>query len=131
MKKIHIIGLLVIAAAIGILITMAGDYSTYSDFSVVDNRPDEVHQVVGHLVLEEAKPIVYDPAVDPNYFSFYMKDKKGVQKQIVFKGAKPQDFERSEQIVLTGKMEGDVFVAADILLKCPSKYKDNQKFSAT
>jgi cytochrome c-type biogenesis protein CcmE len=40
--------------------------------------------------------------------------------------SKPQDFERSEQIVLTGKMKGDEFVATDILMKCPSKYKDEE-----
>lgn len=40
--------------------------------------------------------------------------------------AKPQDFERSEQVVLTGKMDGDEFVATEILMKCPSKYKDEE-----
>ena len=40
--------------------------------------------------------------------------------------AKPQDFELSEQIVLTGKMQGDVFMASDMLMKCPSKYKDEE-----
>jgi cytochrome c-type biogenesis protein CcmE len=41
---------------------------------------------------------------------------------------KPQDFERSEQIVLTGKMRGEDFVASDMLMKCPSKYKDEETF---
>jgi len=44
----------------------------------------------------------------------------------VFNGAKPQDFERSEQIVLTGKMKGDEFLASKILMKCPSKYVNNK-----
>jgi len=32
----------------------------------------------------------------------------------------------SEQIVVTGKMDGDVFKASEILMKCPSKYKDEE-----
>ena len=39
---------------------------------------------------------------------------------------KPQDFERSEQIVLIGKVQGDEFHASDILMKCPSKYNDGK-----
>jgi len=45
---------------------------------------------------------------------------------VVFPGTKPQDFERSEQIVLTGKMKGNEFHASHILMKCPSKYKNDQ-----
>ncbi|GIV43287.1 MAG: hypothetical protein KatS3mg035_0410 [Bacteroidia bacterium] len=33
-------------------------------------------------------------------------------------------FERSEQIVLTGKYSDDGFYADKILMKCPSKYND-------
>ena len=46
--------------------------------------------------------------------------------KVVFQGSKPQDFERSEQIVLTGKMVGEEFHASKILMKCPSKYNDQQ-----
>jgi hypothetical protein len=49
---------------------------------------------------------------------------KGVIKQVVLHKSKPQDFEKSEQIVLIGKMQGDNFHANDILMKCPSKYND-------
>jgi cytochrome c-type biogenesis protein CcmE len=43
----------------------------------------------------------------------------------VLNGAKPQDFERSEKLVLIGKMENDTFYASKILMKCPSKYNNN------
>jgi cytochrome c-type biogenesis protein CcmE len=45
---------------------------------------------------------------------------------VVFNGSKPQDFERSEQIVLTGKMIGNEFHASKILMKCPSKYTKDE-----
>ena len=31
-----------------------------------------------------------------------------------------------EQIVATGSFEGDVFIASSILMKCPSKYKNEE-----
>ena len=81
-------------------------------------------QVVGTLVKE--KPMEYDAAKDANYFSFYMKDKSGNESKVIFHGSKPQDFDRSESIVLTGKLNGDAFEANHILMKCPSKYKNDK-----
>ena len=48
------------------------------------------------------------------------------EKKVILEKTKPQDFERSEQIVLIGKVEGDEFHASEILLKCPSKYNDGK-----
>ena len=118
MKKSNIIGLVIIAAAIGIIISMVSDSSTYETFASAKNDK-EVH-VVGFLVKE--KPMEYNPEVDVDRFSFYLKDKSGEEKKIVFAGTKPQDFEKSEQIVLTGKMVDEDFHASKILMKCPSKY---------
>ncbi len=123
MKKIHIIGLVLIAAAIAILVTAAKDLSTYSNFKSATNTTDAV-KIVGSLCKD--KEIQYDPRKDPNYLSFYVKDNNGEIKKVVLKNAKPRDFEMSEQIVLTGSMKGEEFIASDMLLKCPSKYKDEE-----
>lgn len=122
MKKTHILGLIAIAIAIGALISIAGQASTYTNFTEAKLYPGNTHQVVGHLSTD--KPVVYNPEKDPNSFSFYMKDEAGTELQVVCQKEKPAEFERSEQIVLKGKMQGEVFVAHDILLKCPSKYQD-------
>jgi cytochrome c-type biogenesis protein CcmE len=37
----------------------------------------------------------------------------------------PTDMEKSERLVLKGKVQGDVFECSSIVMKCPSKYKDN------
>lgn len=121
MKRSHIIGIVIIALAIGVIISTFADSSSYSNFSEAKELTEETH-VVGTLVKEKA--LEYDPIKDANYFSFSMKDQKGEECQVVFYGTKPQDFERSEQIVLTGKMEGNKFVASKILMKCPSKYNE-------
>lgn len=124
MKKTHIIGLIAIAIAIASLITIAGDASTYTDFSEALENPNGTHQVVGHLSIE--KEVVYNPEVDANSFTFFMKDEKGKEMKVLCQKEKPAEFERSEQIVLKGQMKGNVFVAHDILLKCPSKYQDEK-----
>ncbi|MBA2407960.1 MAG: cytochrome c maturation protein CcmE [Chitinophagales bacterium] len=121
MKKIHIIGLVMIAVAIGFIITLASDYSQYETFSSAQGETKKDFHIVGTLVKQ--KDQYYEPTKDPNYFTFYLQDKNGEERKVVFNGTKPQDFDRSEQIVLTGKMSGSDFHATHILMKCPSKYK--------
>jgi len=50
----------------------------------------------------------------------------GVVRQVVYPNPKPANFEDAEQVVVNGRMEGDVFVAEHILVKCPSKYNDER-----
>lgn len=123
MQKIHIIGLVMIAVAVGALISMMSDVVEYSNFQQAIDAGSRV-KVVG--VLSKDKPMEYNPQEDANYFSFFIKDDKGMEKKVVLNKSKPQDFEMSEQIVVTGTMKEDTFMADEILLKCPSKYKDEE-----
>ena len=123
MKKSSIFGLVVIAIAIAVIISVYSNSSTYGSFADAKSTDSELH-VVGHL--DKEKALDYDATKDANYFSFYMKDSKGQECKVIFTGTKPQDFERSEQIVLTGQMRGDEFHASKILMKCPSKYTKDQ-----
>ena len=99
------------------MLNESGSYETFTTAS--DMEGTEFH-VVGTLIKDKDQQ--YDPIEDPNRFSFWMKDSDNKECQVVFAGAKPQDFDRSEQIVLTGKMDNEVFHARKILMKCPSKY---------
>lgn len=101
------------------------DIATYSTFAQAQNVEGKI-KVAGQLVLD--KEMYYDAEKDPNYFTFHIKDVEGTEKKVILYGSKPQDFELSEQIVLTGKMTGDDFVATDMLTKCPSKYKEDEIF---
>jgi cytochrome c-type biogenesis protein CcmE len=67
MKKSHIILLVIIAVAIGAIVSTFADSSTYGDFAQAKENGSEIH-VVGKLVKE--KELVYDPIKDANYFSF-------------------------------------------------------------
>ncbi len=123
MKKSHIIAIVLVAAAIGILISASSDVTTYANFTQAAQSGEKV-KLVGQLVKDQ--PVDYNPEKDPNYLSFWLKDDAGQVRQVVLRAGKPQDFERSEQIVLTGQMTGDRFEASDMLLKCPSKYNDQE-----
>ncbi|MEJ7694802.1 cytochrome c maturation protein CcmE [Daejeonella sp.] len=123
MKKSSIAGMIIIAIAICVIISTYADSSTYGSFTDARQTASELH-VVGQLNKE--KELFYNPVQDANYFSFYLKDNDGKECKVVFGGSKPQDFERSEQIVLTGKMVGDEFHASKILMKCPSKYTEDE-----
>ncbi len=123
MKKIHIIAVVMVVVAIGLLINAAGDMSTYGTFAEAAKTTNKV-KIAGQLAKD--KEMYYNPEVDPNYFSFYVKDAAGDEKKVVLLSEKPQDFELSEQIVITGMMKGDEFLATDLLMKCPSKYKDEE-----
>ena len=130
MKFSHILGILVIAIAVIIIISTTGDASSYVDFkeakamAVSDAR--EIH-VVGKLKKDEHGQVVgLVPAADKLSFSFVMIDEKGEEQQVLYNNPMPPDFLRSEQVVVIGRYQGNSFVAGQILLKCPSKYQEQE-----
>ncbi|MEI8136255.1 MAG: cytochrome c maturation protein CcmE [Bacteroidota bacterium] len=124
MKKLHIVGIIIIAVAIGVIFVSLKNTSTYADFTEAISNPDKEYHVVGKL--DKTQPQIYDPKLNADQFVFSLIDNKGISKQVVLHKSKPQDFEKSEQIVLIGKMDGSEFHANDILMKCPSKYNDGK-----
>jgi cytochrome c-type biogenesis protein CcmE len=128
MKKIYIIAGIFVVAGIALLVSAAGDMSTYSTFRDAVASQGKV-KVVGMLAKD--REIHYQPSENPNYFSFYISDSQGEVRKVVLHAAKPQDFELSEQIVVTGSMQGEDFLATELLMKCPSKYKDEEIYLKT
>jgi len=124
MKKTHILLIAIIAVAIGAIVSSISDSSTYANFSEAFDNPGKEYHVVGKLNRE--KDMTYDPQTNPDLFVFYMLDNDGIEKKVHLFRSKPQDFERSEQIVLIGKAYDKDFHANDILMKCPSKYEDGE-----
>lgn len=125
MKTSSIIILVVIAAAIGVLLMYSVDFSTYDTISSAKEKPGKYVHLIAKL--DKSKPIQYDAIKDPNYLSFYAVDSLGSSTQVIYHNTKPAELEHSDRIVLKGKMEGNVFECDNILMKCPSKYKDDKK----
>ena len=123
MKRIHLIRGAMIVLGIGLIIQASGDMSTYGTFQEAQHTGKKV-KIVGTLARD--KEMKYNPEVDANFFSFYLTDENGETQEVIYHKEKPRDFELSEKIVLTGQMHDGTFRATDILLKCPSKYKDEE-----
>jgi len=125
MKTRHILILVVVALALGVIIMTFTNSSTYADFEQAMAQPGKEFHIIGKL--DTTKPILYNAKADANRFSFYMTDREGKQKLVVYNNNKPQDFEKSESVVVIGQMAGDTLKASSMLLKCPSKYNEEKK----
>lgn len=132
MKKSYLFGILIIAACVMIIITTAGDASTYVSFQEAqkisaDGQQNKVH-VVGHLKkTTDGKIIGIEPSEDKLSFSFIMVDENKQEQKVYYKQPMPADFTRSEQVVVIGSYHNSsTFVADQILMKCPSKYQEQE-----
>ena len=112
MKKSHLFIVAIIAVAAAIILSTTADASVYVGFGEARQRAAEgnstkVH-VVGKLLRDAQKRPVdlqYDPMTDPNYFAFTLVDSTHVAQRVVYNQPQPQDFETSEQVVITGCMK--------------------------
>jgi cytochrome c-type biogenesis protein CcmE len=125
MKTSSIIILVVIAAAIGALLMYSVDFSTYDTISSAKEKQGKYVHLIARL--DKTKPIEYNAIKDPNYLTFFATDSLGGATKVVYRNSKPAELEQSERVVLQGKMQGDIFECDNILLKCPSKYKDDKE----
>lgn len=132
MKTSHILILVVIAVAIGILISTMSDLSTYDTINSAKAKPGKFLHLIARLDTSNGQKIEYDALKNPNYLSFHIVDSLGGSTRVVYmKGKPPTDMQKSERMVLKGKMTDSAFLCEDILIKCPSKYTDDKaKISA-
>jgi len=131
MKKSHILGIVVIAVAIMVIMSTATDASTYVSFSEArelseSGNSKKIH-VVGTLKKDlEGEIQGIETSPDHMAFKFVMVDEKNQEQQVLYPNPMPTDFVRSEQVVVVGAYQEDIFLADKILLKCPSKYKEEE-----
>jgi len=125
MKKIHIILLVFIAAAIAILISFLQTTSTYDTVDTAMAKPGKFVHLMARL--DKSQPVEYDAIKNPNYLSFTAIDTLGKAVKVVYNQPKPENFEMSEKLVLQGKYVNGLFECKTIQTKCPSKYKDDIK----
>mgnify|MGYP005858959509 FL=1 len=135
MKPAHILAIVAIAVAVGFIVVAMGDASVYVNFSqaqaLAQKGKDKKVHVIGQLPknsLGKSVGLEYEPKLNPNLFIFELIDNQGKKEKVYYNDAKPQDFERSEQVVVVGAYNKQgKFVADKILMKCPSKYEGEQK----
>ena len=124
MKKIHIVFLILIVAALAGMSFFIKDLTTYETFSSAGKKTNKF--VVVKVKLDKTMPIEYDQVKDPNLTSFYAVDHDGNKSKVIYKNAKPTDIEKSEGIDLNGYMRDGYFECTKLQMKCPSKYTDDK-----
>jgi cytochrome c-type biogenesis protein CcmE len=123
MKKVEVIILVSIAIAIAVLVGFMGDLTTYETITSAKQKEGKNVKLVVKL---KPNTVQYDAVKNPNYLKFVAIDTLGNICNVIYHDAKPTDMEKSERIVLNGKMNGNDFECKSILLKCPSKYKNEE-----
>ncbi len=128
MKKTHIIGIIILAIAVMIIISTAGDASTYVTFNeaqkmAMEGNNKKIH-VVGKLEKDSLGNFVgIEPSPDHLSVSFMMVDNNHRIQKVYYRDPMPPDLLKSDQVVVVGAYRNNTFVADEILLKCPSKYQ--------
>jgi len=125
MKKTHIILLVLIASTIGVLISYLNISSSYDTIGTAMEKPGKFVHIIAEL--DRSQPIEYDAINNPNYLSFTAKDSLGKSVKVVYHNSKPENLEESNRLVLKGAYKDNHFECKEIMMKCPSKYKDDMQ----
>ncbi len=116
--KIIIAGIVIVAAIIFGAISFVETNVEYTDFRTAESSHKKV-QVKGEWLKDKVS--LYDAS--KSQFQFYMKDDNGREEKVLFDGAKPNNFEIANAVVVKGRYQDGCFHASEILTKCPSKYE--------
>ena len=123
-KKSYIIGaVIVILAMVMAMYSFKSTMTTYVSVSDARVSPRPV-QVAG-IVAQGTKR--YD--LENNRLMFTLREDSGDEIPVEYDGHKPANFDDVTKIVATGKFntERKVFVARELLVKCPTKYEQRIK----
>jgi len=123
MKPTQIIALIFLAIAIGAIVSIVYSTDPYADFAKARKKAGQEVQIIGELILD--KPIEENIINNVLTFTFHMTDGHGGQAKVTYFGPRPMDFEKLDNVVVIGKYVENTFVATQLLLKCPSKYRED------
>lgn len=125
MKATHIVLIVVVAVLIGAILSTFRDASTYAGFELAEDNLGEQYTVIGKL--DTSLDITFNPQT--TLLRFTAIDKEGESRIVYYNNPKPTDFERSEEITMKGYASDTAFIASEILMKCPSKYNEQNQLT--
>jgi cytochrome c-type biogenesis protein CcmE len=116
-KPVHIIGVVVIIAAI--LFGASAFQSSLTPYiSIAEAKTAKGLVQVSGLVQDGKSS--YDAHSN---FTFNLTDDKGNVLPVVYKRVKPANFDQAIGVVAVGRYKDGVLEADQLLVKCPSKYE--------
>jgi cytochrome c-type biogenesis protein CcmE len=93
-----------------------GDSITY------DSVSERLHFTIAHIPDDETFNAQGNPAL---LLHEAVTDPSNPRLEVIYAGAKPEMLRDEAQAILTGTLDQNgVFIAEELLLKCPSKYED-------
>jgi cytochrome c-type biogenesis protein CcmE len=95
----------------------------YVSVAQARERPGETLQVQGKILKETVR---YEISNGRGELKFEIMDKHNHRMQVVYPQAKPENFDEATNVDAIGRYENGVFRANTLLVKCPSKYSDEQ-----
>lgn len=120
LKPLHLIGggILILAVTLAYLGLQGSfrPYTTSIDEAIDSGRSVQLQGYLGSMGSYDA---------DGN-FTFDLQDETGKMVKVVYAQPKPSNFEQAVSVVAIGHYDTarNVFVAEDMLVKCPSKYQE-------
>ncbi len=117
--KVIVAAVIILGAVIFGAMSFVESNVEYTDFQSAVTSHKKV-QVKGEWIRDKSS--YFDAS--RSQFVFYMKDDNGQEEKVVFDGAKPNNFEIANAVVVKGRYQDEgYFHASEILTKCPSKYE--------
>ena len=124
MKKRYLIGgiIIILAVAYLIFVNLGSSVSYYLTVSEFMDRKGELNNTSVRVIGEIAGDSVQWDA--ENVELKFDITEGGETLSIVYNGAKPTGFEPGSNILVEGKLQPDnVFLAKQLIMRCPSKYE--------
>jgi cytochrome c-type biogenesis protein CcmE len=106
---------LVVVFGTGISMTAQTALSSYSTFAEAEAQGRNV----------QVKGVAQDGSwrqIDAGSFTFLLTDKSGQSYTVKHRGNVPPNLFTADYAVVVGRVEGGLFVARNILVKCPTRF---------
>lgn len=114
-----------VAGLTAVIFSFVNNASPYVTLAEAKTRAGDSLHLKGSLDQSSIKTAAMAGTV-----TFDMKDEEGHQVTVVYTGPPPANMGEATEVVAIGKMDGDIFAAHKLLLKCPSKYESEANAQA-
>lgn len=106
------------AAVTGMVYTFVSQASPYVTVAQAQRMDGNRLHLAGDMIKGTVSVAIHDRKV-----RFTLRDDEGDYIPVVYHGAPPANMGTATRVVVIGGVKEGVFIANDMLLKCPSKYE--------
>ncbi|MFM9044039.1 MAG: cytochrome c maturation protein CcmE [bacterium] len=121
---------LVVSLSVAVLLAAGLVYTSFSA-STEAREPSEIIGSTSGSTYELTGKVVNDTVVRRGEdLSFRIRDREGTENlPVAYSGTIPDAFREGREVIVTGSLEGGVFVAErdSLVTKCPSKFTAEEK----